>query len=871
MTVTKSHEGEIRVGTNEVFKLKPENVGDSPTIAPTTVTDVLPAGLSFISADGGAGWTCQEAAGTVTCEHAGPISPEDDMAPIEIVTAVGIAAAPTVTNQASVATNSDFNPANNQSSDGGDVITVDAAVVIGRTGTFNPGQTGTYLINVENAGAIAATDQLVVETELGPGLTFDSATGDGWSCNENAGTVTCEGHNGLDGPEVAPTSPVLVHVGTGAVPETTTVARVTTTGDRFADNDEAVDTASVLGPDLTVLSSHAGSFRVGGSATYELAVTNVGPGPTTGPVIVTDELPTGFTFTRAQGSGWSCSDAGQIITCEREGVIAAGASAPVITVEAAVGATALPSGETTATVENLVSVQTGSDIAAGNDQSGDMTGISGTDLAVTLDGPATIGIGGLATYELNIESNSVPNSGPIQVRVDLPAGFSARSFEGDGWNCQQSTRRFDCVTQAVLNENESAPVLKVTARIGENPPANAMVKARVTAADDVIQTNDQASLITTTSVSPELKAELAAVTPTGSFVVGSDGEYRAVLRNIGSASTSGTVSARLVLPEGFRFLGLVAGSGWSCAGTGGAVSCESPAAIAAGSASTLGLRVEVTGAAGATAAGELVIAAEGDLNEENDTARTENPVRRIDLALERTHQAGWTAGQEGVYEVKVTNRGTAASIAAAVVSETLLPGTSFRLASGEGWDCSASGRRLTCVGPSMIEPGTSTAFQVTHGLAGGNGTELDATSSVKTNGDVEPANDTATDTITVNPEGTIPAGLPARLNTASTRATQSGLVLLRVSCPADSGVKCVGRVALRTSGKVKVNRSRRAIALGSTRFAVSPGRRSAIRIRLKSQGKAALKQQGRLKARATVTTRGADTTRRVLQIRRAGR
>jgi uncharacterized repeat protein (TIGR01451 family) len=543
----------------------------------------------------------------------------------------------------------------------------------------------------------------------------------------------------------------------------------------------------------------------------------------------------------------------------------------VITIETAVTAAALPTGETSAMVDNLASVQTESDIVPTNDQTSDTAEVIGTDLAVSLDGPATIGVGGLASYGVGIESNEAPNSGPIQLRIDLPTGFSPRSFEGDGWSCQQAPRRFDCVSDAVLGEGETAPALELKTRVDENSPINAMVKAKVTAADDVVQSNDQASTITTTAANPDLKAELSAISATGSFVVGSDGAYRAVLRNVGTAPTTGTVSAAVSLPQGLEFIGLEAGSGWSCDATGSPIECETTEVIAPGSAATLGFRVEVTDASADSAATRLAISAEGDLNEENDEAATESPVGRIDLALQRSHQSGWVAGHEGTYEVSVANQGTAATISPAVVTETLPPGTSFRLAAGEGWNCSASGRRLTCVGPAAIEPGSAAAFRVTLGLVSGEGAELEASSNVKADGDVNPSNDTATDTITVGPAATVPAGLPARLDSAKARATQSGLVLLWVSCPSTSGTKCQGRVALRTKGKVRIGHRRKALSLGSTRFAVAPGRRAAIRVRLKPQGQKALKQLGRLKTRATVTTRGADTTRRVLLIRRAGR
>jgi uncharacterized protein (TIGR03437 family) len=93
--------------------------------------------------------------------------------------------------------------------------------------------------------------------------------------------------------------------------------------------------AATLAPDLTIIKSHIGDFRQGDAAdTYTLTVTNVGQGPTTGLVTVTDTLPAGLTATAISGVGWSCTLVP--LACTRSDVLAAGASYPVITVTVSV-------------------------------------------------------------------------------------------------------------------------------------------------------------------------------------------------------------------------------------------------------------------------------------------------------------------------------------------------------------------------------------------------------------------------------------------------------------------------------------------------------------------------------------------------------
>lgn len=63
-----------------------------------------------------------------------------------------------------------------------------------------------------------------------------------------------------------------------------------------------------------------------------------------------DTLPAGLTFVSGTGTGWSCGAAGQTVTCTTSGSIAAGVSAPAITLTVAVASTAVPSVLNTATL-----------------------------------------------------------------------------------------------------------------------------------------------------------------------------------------------------------------------------------------------------------------------------------------------------------------------------------------------------------------------------------------------------------------------------------------------------------------------------------------------------------------------------------------
>jgi len=92
---------------------------------------------------------------------------------------------------------------------------------------------------------------------------------------------------------------------------------------------------SLIDPALTMV--RAGALSPGGSGSYALTVTNQGLNSEPGPLTVVDTLPTGLSFASASGSGWSCSSAGQVVTCTRSGSVSAGGSAPALTINVNVG------------------------------------------------------------------------------------------------------------------------------------------------------------------------------------------------------------------------------------------------------------------------------------------------------------------------------------------------------------------------------------------------------------------------------------------------------------------------------------------------------------------------------------------------------
>ena len=115
LAVSLSHSGDFTVAEVAVYKASVASIGRIPTSGLITLTDVLPPGLTFVSAIG-EGWICTGAERIVTCTNPGPISPGVSNV-INLTVRVEPQAYPGVTNLVTVSTESDVTAWNNSMGD----------------------------------------------------------------------------------------------------------------------------------------------------------------------------------------------------------------------------------------------------------------------------------------------------------------------------------------------------------------------------------------------------------------------------------------------------------------------------------------------------------------------------------------------------------------------------------------------------------------------------------------------------------------------------------------------------------------------------------------------------------------------------------
>jgi uncharacterized repeat protein (TIGR01451 family) len=128
---------------------------------------------------------------------------------------------------------------------------------------------------------------------------------------------------------------------------------------------QVISTTNTPVADLGISKTHSGNFTAGANGTFSIGVHNFGPEIAVGQTTVTDTLPTGMSFVSGSGSGWSCSAAGQAVTCTSStATLAVGADLPSLDLTVAVAGDAPASLQNTATVSHPMFDGTGGNQAA---------------------------------------------------------------------------------------------------------------------------------------------------------------------------------------------------------------------------------------------------------------------------------------------------------------------------------------------------------------------------------------------------------------------------------------------------------------------------------------------------------------------------
>jgi len=275
------------------------------------ISDVLPAGITFISATPSRG-SCSNAAGAVTCALGGLLNGAS--ASITIVGQPSVLGL--VTNVVTLTGDQfDNSQANNTASAVNNVVPAAdlGLTMIGAPQPVGLGQILTYSLTVSNAGPSDATSVLLTNA-LPPNISLTDATPTQGACtNDGAGNIIC-GLGALPAGATAGLTLRIVPLVPGSITNTASLASAP--ADPVASNNTAVVITSVVPlADLAVSQSAFPSpVWLGDNVTYTAVITNNGPSAATS-VIFRDTFPTSTTLISATPSQGSCSNQAGTITC----------------------------------------------------------------------------------------------------------------------------------------------------------------------------------------------------------------------------------------------------------------------------------------------------------------------------------------------------------------------------------------------------------------------------------------------------------------------------------------------------------------------------------------------------------------------------
>ncbi|MFZ1983427.1 MAG: SdrD B-like domain-containing protein [Desulfatitalea sp.] len=636
------------------------------------------------------------------------------------------------------------------------------------------GGTFTYTLSVENNAADTATS-VVLTIPLPATTTFVSLTGTGGSHDGGSpGTVTYNFGDLLGTLAGGSVRTVTVTVQTTAATGATVNASASVTsssGDTNADNNSLSQTTTIDdGADLVLTKSGLPNPVIAGAnVSWTVSATNQGPNDAEN-ITVTDTLPVNMTYASASGSGWSCSQAGQSVTCTRAS-LANGASAPDITIVASV------SGAVSGTLTNTVTAVADTDDPNPNNTiTADVTVTAGADLAITKTvAPNPTLSNQNATFTLAPRNTGPFAASTVTVTDTLPPSFSYVSVNGTGWTCGESAGTITCTraTYAVGATDDISIVATAPTVAALTAAANSAAMTATTA-DPVAGNNnttlnfnvvpDGVDLSLSKSKAPNPVAQGSPMTST--LTVHNNGPQTAAAGTITVTDTLDIALETYTDPS-------YSGANWSCSYSAPAITCIYNAALASGAnASALVITTTATGV-GAIANNAAVTysGTPGDWNAGNNAASssvvsTFNPLS-ADLSIAKaTSTVGGVLktlehDEDTVtYTLTVSNAGPGA--ADGVVVSDAIPGyiaaaTAVTAAKTGGTSAAAftcaTGATVTCTQQSgTIALGETVIFTITasRALRDGDFTNT-ATVTSTTLGDPAPGNNSAADTITIDP------------------------------------------------------------------------------------------------------------------------
>ncbi len=755
LQIVKSHSGNFTPGVDSdgtwTFTVtNPSGPSDATNVS---ITDPLPADLTYVSSDG-TNWSCSaDVNQLVTCNFTGTIAPGATEVVSINVTVASSYVGDGFTNTATVH-GSNSPPDSSTDTTGTAGPTANLSITkVATTPNFTAGDDGTYTLTVTNNGPSDVAGAITVVDTLPSNETYVSGGTNGWTCPTAPATspITCTLPGPLTALSTTPNLSLTVAIASSATGSVENKAQATS-ATPGTDGNVQNTTPVVTNANLTIQKVHSGNFTPGTTGTYNMTVGNTGPSDAAD-VVVTDPLPSGLTFVSGSGAGWTCSADPSLVdvTCDLSGTLAAGTSSTFALL------VQVDPGYLGSSIDNTATASaSNSPSAEGSDTIGTITPMANLALTKTAT-TSSFTAGQNGSYTLTATNNGPSDAaGPLTLTDTLPAGEIYVSATGTNWVCPAAptTSPFTCTLASGLAANQSAPPITLVVALAANTTESLTNSAEVTSPTQ--GTPGDATVTTPIATSADL-----SITKTASagFTPGHNSTYTLAIANNGPSDAAGPVTVNDTLPAGETYVSATpSDSDWTCTNSGQTVSCSAAGGMVNTATETITLVVTIGGSAYPAVTNTATISSPTpDPNPANNTSSVTSPVAAVaDLSIVKSHAGAVIAGDQLTYSLLVNNAGPTADPGPVTVTDVLPNGLTFVTASATGWTCANSGQTVTCTRAGAYPIGLSSTIALTVLVGAAAVPSVTNTSAVTGKGtDPNPANNTSSDPASVAPGVTL--------------------------------------------------------------------------------------------------------------------
>jgi uncharacterized repeat protein (TIGR01451 family) len=371
-------------------------------------------------------------------------------------------------------------------------------------------------------------------------------------------------------------------------------------------------------------------------------------------------------------------------------------------------------------------------------------------------GSFTAGTNGVFTIAVSNSGNTATTA-PITVTDTLAASLTFVSGTGTNWVCAAVAQAVTCTNPGPIAAAGAAGNITLTTAVAANAPASVQNTA-VAATTGSANASSTDTVTVVAAPAPDLSITKTA---SGTFTPGANAAYQIAVSNIGSASTTGTITVTDTLNAAFTFVSGT-GTSWTCANALQVVTCTNPGPVANGSVAG---NITLTVAVSNTASGSI-----------DNTATVSDTGDTTDVA-DKSSKATVTIGAAALCANAPTG------------NESMLHGQyAFRL---QGWQGSGSGQPIAMAG-SFNADGTGKIGSLTGGIGGD--LDINNENPGPQHLTISPSGSTTSSIYKVGPDGTSSGFLGCVVLTTNVGNTTSNVTFTFSLNAAVAGVSSKGRI-----------------------------------------------------------------------------